>query len=88
MNSAPTSTGYSAYVRLQLVLGDRTLELSSIGPDGISLREPAELSPCDAEVVMHVNDQERRWPVYLPDGISANSREVRTVTQPAAPAAR
>jgi len=88
MNSAPTSTGYSAYVRLQLVLGDRTLELSSIGPDGISLREPAELPPCEAEVVMNVDDFEHRWPVYLPDGISANSREVRTVTQPAAPAAR
>jgi hypothetical protein len=38
------------------------------------------------EVVMHVNDFEQRWPV--PDGISANSREVRTVTQPAAPAER
>jgi hypothetical protein len=37
---------------------------------------------------MNVDDFERRWPVYLPDGISANSREVRTVTQPAAPAAR
>ena len=49
-----------------------THKLSSIGPDGISLREPAELPPCDAEVVMHVNDQERRWAVYLPDGISAN----------------
>jgi hypothetical protein len=87
MNSNP-ATGYSAYVRLQLILSDRTLELSSIGPDGISLREPAEICPCDAEVVMFVNDHERRWPVSLPDGISANSREVRTVTQPASPAAR
>ena len=69
MNSNPASTGYSAFVRLRLVLGDRTLELASIGPERIRLREPAELPPCDAQVVMNVDDFERRWPVYLPDGI-------------------
>jgi len=33
---------------------------------------------------MHVNDIEDRWQVYLPNGITANSREVRTVPAVAA----
>jgi len=81
MKSAPASAGYSAYVRLHLVVGADVLELASIGPTEISLREPTELPPGPAEVVMHVDSFERRWQVYLLDGISPKSREVRTVTQ-------
>jgi hypothetical protein len=84
MNSESNSIGYSADVRLRLIVGERTFELASIGPERVKLREPAQLASCDAEVVMNVDDFERRWQVYLPDGISPNSREVRTVTQPAA----
>jgi hypothetical protein len=84
MNITPSVTGRSAEVRLQLVVGNRVLELGQIGPGSVILEELAELPPCDAEVVMHVDDFERRWQVYLPDGISPDSREVRTVTQPAA----
>jgi hypothetical protein len=82
MNPVPAATGYSAEVRLHLVVGDEVLELASIGPAEISLREPAELPPGPAEIVMHVDSFERRWQVYLPDGISLQSRDVRTVTQP------
>ncbi|MBI3861328.1 MAG: hypothetical protein HY290_05485 [Planctomycetia bacterium] len=85
MSSIPANgTGYSAHVRLHLLVGDDSYELASIGPGGVSIREPIELPAGPAEVVMHVDDFERRWQVYLPDGISANSREVRTV--PASPA--
>jgi hypothetical protein len=79
MNSPPVKSGYSAQVRLNLIVGGDSLELAAIGPGGIRLRECATRPPCDAKVVMHVDDFERRWAVYLPDGISANSREVRTV---------
>jgi hypothetical protein len=81
MHATPPSTGYSAEVRLHLVVGDDSLELASIGPMEISLREPTELPPGPAEVVMHVDSFERRWQVYLPDGISRNSRYVRTVAR-------
>ena len=83
MNSESLSRGYSANVRLHLFVGGETLELAAIGPEEISLREPADLPPGPAEVVMHVHSFERRWQVYLPDGISPQSREVRTITQPA-----
>jgi len=83
MNTAHT-TGYSAQVRLHLVIGGQEFELGQIGPDRIILRESIEYPPGPAEVVMHVNDIEDRWQVYLPNGITANSREVRTVPAVAA----
>jgi hypothetical protein len=83
MNTIPHSPGYSANVRLCLLVGEDSFELAAIGPDEISLREPADLPPGPAEIVMHVDSFERRWQVYLPDGISPQSRDVRTVTRTA-----
>jgi hypothetical protein len=85
MNSNPSATGYSAQVRLHLLIGGQSIELGQISPERIFLRESIELPPGPAEVVMHVDHFEQRWQVYLPDGISANSREARTA--PASPAA-
>jgi hypothetical protein len=81
MHSTPPSTGYSAEVRLHLIVGNDLLELASIGPAEVSLRELTELPPGPAEVVMHGDSFERRWQVDLPDGISRNSRYVRTVAR-------
>ncbi len=86
MNVPPSNNGRSADVRLQLVVGNQTLQLGQIGPGSVILEDPAELSPCEAEVVMYVDSTERRWQVYLPDGISAKSNRVRTLIREAAPA--
>jgi hypothetical protein len=86
MNSNPAGYGYSACVELQLIVGERIYDLHAIGPGRICLRDPAELAPCEALVVMQVDGHEDRWPVYLPDGLSANKREARTVPHSAAPA--
>jgi len=74
-------TGRSANVRLQLIVVGRILELGQIGPESVILEEQAELPPCEAQVVMYVDSFERRWQVYLPDGISPHSRRVRTIPQ-------
>jgi hypothetical protein len=87
MSNPARGTGYSATVKLQLIVGDRTLELGQIGPDAVWLRENAEIDPCDATVVMTVDGRRHEWPVYLPDGLSRESREARTVARSAAPAA-
>lgn len=84
MSIAPVVTGRSTQVRLQLIVSGRTLELAQIGPGSIILAEPAELTPAAAEIVMYVDDFERRWEVYLPDGASAQSRRVRTLPHGAA----
>ena len=65
-----STTGYSADVRLRLIVDDREYALSQIGPDGITLRQPTSLPPCEADVVMNVDDHQKVWRVWLPDGIS------------------
>lgn len=66
-------------MRLDLYVAGGTHSLHEIGPGMVCLREPLDLAPCDAIVVMTVDGQRHEWPVYLPDGLSANSREARTI---------
>ena len=73
-----STTGYSADVRLRLIVDDREYALSQIGPDGITLRKPTSLPPCEADVVMNVDDHQKVWRVWLPDGISPADTFVRT----------
>jgi hypothetical protein len=87
MKSTPAPAGYSAQVRLHLVVGETSLELASIGPEQICLRHSVELPPGPTEVVMHVDNFERRWQVYLPDGSSLRSQEVRAMAREFAPSA-
>lgn len=62
-------TNYSSQVELYLVVGDRSWELASIGPDYITLRgEGIELDQCHAEIVLCVDGKERRWDVVLKSG--------------------
>lgn len=79
MSSNEPPRGYSAKIRLELRIAGRTLKLAQIAPDFVILAQPAELPACEAEVVMHVDGKQRRWPVNLPDGIASHSRIVRTV---------
>lgn len=58
-------SNYSAEVRLRLIVGDRSFPLAKIGPSHVVLREPTELAPGAAEVVMTVDGREHRWAVYL-----------------------
>ena len=74
------STNHSADVRLHLLIDGKALELSRISPHGCTLRRPAEFPPCEAEVIMHVDGHARIWRVYLPDGVSQSSREVKYTT--------
>ena len=70
--------GYSAEVRLDLLVDGNTYSLCEIGPDGVRLRKPIELPPCEADVVMHVDDHQEVWRVWLPDGVSPSDTFVRT----------
>jgi hypothetical protein len=63
-------TNYSSSVNLSLIVGDRSWELASIGPDHITLRNGGiELDRCRAQVVMVVDGESRRWDVFLTNGV-------------------
>jgi hypothetical protein len=71
------SRGYSADVRMELRLNGHVLSIGQLGPDSIILRNPTDHPPCEAEIAVWIDGRERRWNVYLPDGISSGSRETR-----------
>lgn len=67
---------FSASVRLSLRIGDRELDVWSVGPDEIILREWQAIEPCDATVLMWVDGSEFAWPVRLPHGTVPQETEV------------
>ncbi len=71
-----SAAGYSARVELELITGDRVLELSQIAPDKVTLREAVELCPTEALVVMRVDGNEHSWNVRLPNAAVPFDTEV------------
>jgi hypothetical protein len=65
---ASPQAGYSADVWLFLIALGTAIPLAQIGPDSVVLRDPIELPRCEAEILMVVDGEERRWPVVLPNG--------------------
>jgi hypothetical protein len=68
---------YSADVRMELRLQDRVLSIAQLGPDFLILEEPVEHPPAQAEILVSIDGRERRWMVYLPDGLTVGARETR-----------
>lgn len=71
--SSQTSLGYSADVRLFLIVNGRTIKLGQLGPDFIVLSDPQELPAGEAEITMSVDGRESRWPVLLIHGANPNT---------------
>ena len=62
------AAGYSSNVRLFLLTNGQSHKLAQIGPDFVRLRQPAEIPPGPAEILMIVNGVEHRWSVTLKVG--------------------
>lgn len=60
---APTPSGYSANVRLELLVGDRRFPLAQIGGGRLIFREPVVLSCAAGEVSAHIDEHVQRWHV-------------------------
>ncbi len=67
MDSRP---GYSASVILTLLVGERKLALSHVGPDSVNVREEcAPLPPSEAKIVIEVDGETETLEVFLPHGV-------------------
>jgi len=51
---------------------------AKMGPDYIVVNSASDHLPCNASIVLKVDDRERRWYVHLPQGIPAGSNRVRS----------
>lgn len=69
--------GHSAQVNLSLLVNGLALPVAQLGPDFVLLHSPVNHVPAAATVVMQVDDNERRWNVQLPKGISAGNKRVQ-----------
>jgi hypothetical protein len=62
-------TGYSADVRMELRLNGHVLKVGQLGPSFLILSEPVNHPPAEAELMLSIDNRERRWKVFLPNGI-------------------
>jgi hypothetical protein len=52
------------------------MPVAQLGPGFVLLDTPSDHAPCDARLVMCVDENERSWAVRLPNGISSGSKRV------------
>ena len=69
-------TGHSADVKMRLQIGTSSFPVGQLGPGFLLLKKPVDHPPTKATMFLSVDDDERQWDVYLPDGISAGTRHV------------
>jgi hypothetical protein len=62
---------------MELLLGGSVLRISHLGPGHLVLVEPVDHPTAHAEILMAIDDSERRWTVDLPDGLSIDSPRTR-----------
>ena len=60
---------YSSDVLLRLEVAGLSWPIAKIGPDHFVPAKRFELAPCTGEIVMTVDEQERRWSIRLTNGV-------------------
>jgi hypothetical protein len=68
--------GYSANVRLFLIVQGHRLNVSHLEPNHCRVRNPVEIAPGPAELVIEIDGQEQRRAILLDHGITPPSTEV------------
>lgn len=67
---------------MHLLLADRRLPLSQLGPDFAILAEVVSLPPTGGEIELIVDGNVSRWAIRLDEGITNGSRRFRFRTVP------
>ncbi len=61
---------------MRLIVGGAAVRITHMGPDFLLIDAPADLPPCEASILLRVDDSESQWKVRLPEGISKDSGRV------------
>ena len=61
---------------MRLLVNGSTIGITQMGPDFLFIEPAGDHPPGDATILFKVDDNERRWKVMLPEGISADSERV------------
>jgi hypothetical protein len=68
--------GHSAQVTMRLLVDGFSLRVRQMGRDFLLIDSPVNHPPAGADLILEVDQNERRWSVFLPQGISADSNRV------------
>lgn len=69
-------SGHSAQIEMQLLVNGSALSIGQMGPDFLFLDDPIDHPPTEATIVFCVDQNERRWKVWLPEGLAAGRQRV------------
>ena len=67
---------HSAQVKMRLIVNGTAIRITHMGPDFVFVESASDHPPCEASILLRVDESESRWNVRLPDGISAGSKRV------------
>lgn len=62
---------------MALSVNGHVLGVAQLGPDFIVLKDPIDHPAAPAEMALSINGHVKRWPIHLPDGITAGVPETR-----------
>lgn len=75
--SSDAKGGYSADVQMRLYVNGHEFNVAQLGPEFIILRVPSDQPAGAAEMSLSIDGRVERWPIYLPNGISAGEAKTR-----------
>ncbi len=61
---------------MSLIVEGTMIPVRQMGPDFLFVDSSSDHPPCEATIVLQVDDSERQWQVRLPEGISKASTRV------------
>ena len=61
---------------MRLLINGAVIRITHMGPDFLFVESSADHPPCEASILLRVDDSESQWKVRLPEGISKDSTRV------------
>lgn len=61
---------------MRLIVNGSSISITQMGPDFLFVESGSDQLPCEATIVLRVDDSERQWRVRLPEGISKGLKRV------------
>ena len=77
-----SSVPYSAEIKMHLTVNAENIDIGQLAPNFLILRTAPD-PPGDGDITFSIDGSVRRWPVRLPDGITAGEHRTRIADIPA-----
>ncbi|HEY5914101.1 MAG TPA: hypothetical protein VJA21_26230 [Verrucomicrobiae bacterium] len=76
MSASQNYGAHSAQVEMHLTVNGTRIPITHMGPDFLFVQSPSDHPPGEATIYLRVDNSESSWQVWLPEGISKDSKRV------------